>query len=190
MTDENTGGDAGDNAGDEGGEGGDAGHSNDQGDNQGGAGGESVRDPEAVLAKNKELTGELSAAKTKLAEFETAAEERRKAALSENDKAVEAAEQTGYDKAAAEFGTQLLDERIYARAAGVLADPSDAVSLLDKTDLDMNDAKALDKAIAALVKAKPHLKATQRRTGINQGPQGEPAPTGDANDWLRGVLGG
>jgi hypothetical protein len=150
---------------------------------------EEVRDPEAVLAKNRELLDKLAAASTKLEEFEKAAEERRKAEMSEAERAIEEARKAGYEEAASVLGKQLLQERIIARSAGVLQDPTDAVALIDVSELDIDDTDAIDKAIAELVKAKPHLKVSGRRSGPTQGPHGSPAPADNADDWLRGVLG-
>lgn len=151
---------------------------------------EKVRDPEAVLAKNKELVRKLNEATARLDEFEKAAEERRLAEMSEAEKAIEAAEKAGYERAAQELGVQLLKERVIARAHGLLQDPTDAVALIDISELSLDDEESIDKALQALVEAKPHLRVRKGGQSIDQGPVGERTnASASPNDWLRSVIG-
>lgn len=151
---------------------------------------EPVRDPEAIARNNQKLTDELKNTRVRLAELEADAEAKRVAALSEHEKAIETARKEAAAEVRSEFETQIAQERIRARATGVLVAPDDAVLYIDVADLDDSTPETIDAAIDELVKAKPHLKAKgAAKRGINQGPQGEP-PTGDnPNDWIRRSLG-
>lgn len=112
----------------------------------------------------------------KLAEFENANK-------SENEKAIENARKEADEAARAEvsgkFEQRLLESNVLVRAAGKLADPHDAVQLIDLDVLKSEagegnevEDKAIDAAIAALVKAKPYL-ATDAKSGAGS-PDGGP----------------
>lgn len=143
------------------------------------------------LARKHESTAKGNAdAVKRLAEIEEASK-------SEQEKAVTAAKAEA-DKAARAEVTERYQRRIVtaevkAAAGGKLADPADAVRLLDlaQFDLDENDevdGKAVAKAIDDLLKAKPYLAAKQSKAGgdAGQGPREEAeASTGFGPTRLR-----
>lgn len=152
---------------------------------------EQVRDPEAVAAKNVELLEELKTSKDRLAEFETAEEERRTAALSEQEKALEDATAAGKAQAMEDLGAKLLQERLVNLATGVFIDPTDALIVIGKATLDLDKPDTLESALSELGKQKPHLLLNRRKSGgIDQGPQGGYVKGETGDDWLRGVMGG
>lgn len=127
-------------------------------------------------------------------EREVAAEARREAAalkaeletlrtsqMSDQDKAIKAAKAEGAAEVSAKFATQVLHSEVRVAAAGKLADPSDAVRLLDLArfkvaDDGTVDSAAITSAIDELVKSKPYLapsapsvKATDTGQGARNG---------------------
>lgn len=124
----------------------------------------------AADARAKEL-------EERLAKFEDANK-------SETERAIEKARKEADTAARAEvsqtYEQQLLESNVLVRAAGKLADPADAVKLIDLSTLAKSedgkvDEKAIDAAIADLVKQKPYL-----ASGAKPGP-GSPdgGPRGD-----------
>ena len=106
----------------------------------------------AAVAAQKEL-------EAKLATFEDANK-------TETERAIETARKEAADATRTEvttaFEQQLLESQVLVRAAGKLADPTDATSLITLADLAKNEAgkvedKTIDAAIADLVKNKPYL---------------------------------
>jgi len=115
----------------------------------------------------RDAASERDALKTRLDEFENANK-------SETERAIAAARKEAADAARSEVTTayeqRLLDAQLLARAAGKLADPSDATKLIDasalaKGDDGSVDDKTIDAAIADLVKHKPYLAAGAKPTG-------------------------
>jgi hypothetical protein len=150
---------------------------------------EPVRDPEAVLAKNTELKGELDDAKAKLATFETEAEERRVAALTKHEKDIEEAVDSAVTTERESHQADLLKSAVLQRSAGKVIDPEIAVMMIDVEGIAFDDLDAVDEAIDKFLTEKPHLKVTSKRPGIDQGPQGHtPAPE-SGNDWIRDQIG-
>ena len=106
--------------------------------------------------------------------------------LSETEKAIAAARDEGRSEALTLANTRLLQAEIRAAAAGKIADPADAIKLLDLSEFEVTDGgevdtEAIASAIDALVEAKPYLAATVRPLGTGGGgarPQ-TPAPTRD-----------
>lgn len=109
------------------------------------------------------------AAEKQAKEYEQKVAEQEEATKSEHEKALDKARKEAADAAKAEtvgeFRKRILRAEIRTAAAGKLADPSDAVALLD---LDLDEvfdedgevkAEEINSAIADLLERKPHLKA-------------------------------
>lgn len=117
---------------------------------------------------------------------------------SETEKAIAKAKADGGSEALAKANARVLKAEVRAAAASKLNDPSDATHFLDLSEFEVSDdgevdAKAIAKAIDALLKDKPYLaKGEARRTtgsadGGARGTNGKAGP--DMNAWLRGEPG-
>ena len=113
----------------------------------------------------------------------------REASATDAEKAIAKARDEGAKEARDKANARLLKAEIKAAAAGRLADPTDAVRLLDTDDFtdddgDIDEAK-LKKAIDGLLKDKPYLAGKPKSNGDGGGgPRGGDAgPSMD--DWLR-----
>jgi hypothetical protein len=95
----------------------------------------------------------------------------------------------------------MVEAEVRAAAAGKLADPADAIRLLDLTgfvdDAGEIDGKAIAAAVDELVTAKPYLAANAAKpngtTAAPAAPQGTrpgPALEGDGDAFLRRVVRG
>lgn len=105
--------------------------------------------------------------KARLAEFEDANKSETEKLI---EKARKDAEEATRDEVTKAYEQRLLEGRLIARAAGKLADASDATSLIKLDDLAKSesgevDDKTIDAAIATLIKQKPYL-----ATGATPGP--------------------
>lgn len=113
----------------------------------------------------------------------------------EEEKKLKAARDEGSAEATAKANARILKSEVKVLATGKLADPSDAVALLDLTkfevDADGNvDEKKIASAIEALLKEKPHLAARAKRTGDGGGgPRGAEAETDSMDDRIRRAAG-
>lgn len=126
----------------------------------------------AADARAKEL-------EDKLAKFEDANK-------SETERAIEKARKDADEAARAEVTTayemRLVKADVRTRAAGKLADPGDAVQFLDLDELAKSEEgpdrdKAIDAAIAELVKSKPYLATGAKPAGPGD-PDGGPRGAG------------
>jgi len=106
------------------------------------------------------------------AALEAELEKLRDASRSDTEKAIEKARKEASDSARKETlaaaNRRILTAEIRAAAGGKLADPLDAVRLLDVSSFSVNDDgevdhKAIDKAIETLLDAKPYLSANAKR---------------------------
>jgi hypothetical protein len=104
--------------------------------------------------------------------LEAELEKLRDASRSESEKAIEKARKEAGESARKEVlaaaNRRILTAEIRAAAGGKLADPLDAVRLLNVADFSVNDDgevdhKAIDKAIDSLLDAKPYLAANAKR---------------------------
>ena len=91
----------------------------------------------------------------------------------------------------------LLEQAVYAQAVGLLADPGDAMRMLDLADLSVGDDGKVDTEkiktrLDDLVKSKPYLAKDGGRTRPPALPGGGqvPAPAGGFNDFLRSAIRG
>jgi hypothetical protein len=111
-------------------------------------------------------------------------EKLQQAAMSDQEKAVAAARAEASTETATRYHSRIVSAEIRAAAGGKLADPSDAVRLLDLSqftldDSDEVDQKAVQTAIDDLLRAKPYLgvKDPPRfQGGADQGPRGNGEP--------------
>lgn len=105
----------------------------------------------------------------------------------EGEKALEQARKEAAATAAAEaraaWSSRYLSQAVRAAAGGKLADPSDAVRLLDLSEFEVDDdgevdAKAIDAAIDDLLSSKPYLaaKGGRPRGDVDQGPRTNAGP--------------
>lgn len=91
--------------------------------------------------------------------------------------------------------SRLVAAEVKAAAAGKMADPEDAVHLLDIDDFEVDDngrvdASKVGKAIDGLIQAKPYLRAqgsTATRPTADGGARQAPAPGSDMNSILQGI---
>lgn len=116
----------------------------------------------------------------------------RAASMSEQEKAVAEARAEGRAEAAKSANERLLRAEVRSLAAPILADPDDAVHLLDLSGYEPDesgeyDRKAIQSDLNALVKNKPYL-GTQPGSGSGEGgPRGRPS-TSPEDDPLVAAL--
>jgi len=119
----------------------------------------------------------------------------RDANATDAEKAINAAKAEGAAEATTRANERILRAEVRAIATGKLADPSDALNMIDLTDFKVNDdgevdAKAVAKAIDELLAAKPYLAAESGPrvpgvpVGARQGPLGD-----DMNAAIRRAAG-
>jgi hypothetical protein len=123
--------------------------------------------------------------------------------MDDDERKAAEAKAAGRAEALAEVNQRLLRAEVRALAATKLADPSDAVRLLDLETFEADDSGAFDNraisaAIDRLVEDKPYLAKAAPNGGPPKAPQGtrgtpgSPAGGGDAasdgDAWVRGLL--
>ncbi|HEY7429252.1 MAG TPA: hypothetical protein VH641_00810 [Streptosporangiaceae bacterium] len=132
---------------------------------------------ERRLARERAKYADYGDLQAKAAEYDKHVE----ASRTEQEKAVAAARGEGKAEAQAAANDRLLRAEIRAAAAGKLADPGDAVRLLDLSQFTVGedgeiDGNAIEAAIGQLVKDKPYLAADAKRfQGTGDGGPREPA---------------
>lgn len=97
------------------------------------------------------------------------------ASMSDQEKAVAQARAEGREEASKDFNRKLWHAEVRAQASGLLADPSDAVHLLDLEQFDMNaepNGKSIKSALEQLVQSKPYLSAQPGGGAGEGGPRG------------------
>lgn len=108
----------------------------------------------------------------------------RASSMTEQERAISEATATARAEADAEWRDRYLTLRIERLAATRLADPSDAVRLLDLADLEHDTGDAtINQMLEALVTAKPYLAASSRAPAppvLDRGPSGAPPPAGES----------
>jgi hypothetical protein len=118
----------------------------------------------------------------------------REANQSESERAIAAAKAEGRSEALTVANARLVSAAVLTAAAGKLADPTDATALLDLEGFDVDedgnvDTAAIDKAVAALLKSKPHLSADRKPAPL-PGSTGNPSNSSlSVNDWIRRAAG-
>lgn len=141
------------------------------------------------LARQKAQFSDYDELKTKAGEFDKIAESQKTELQKANERAAQAERQAA--EAAERAQRVLTESAIVTAAAGKLADPSDAVALIDRSKIEFGEDGAPSNVadlIDGLVSAKPHLAAGQRRTTeVDQGARGgsgealDPARMSDAD---------
>lgn len=120
-------------------------------------------------------------------------EKAQQASMSEQEKAVAQAKAAGFTEGQSAATVRLRRAEVRAAASGLLADPDDAVHLLDLEKYLPNDdgdfdRKVMEADITALVKAKPYLGAMPGNGSGEGGPRGKPQPHALNGDPLLGAL--
>jgi hypothetical protein len=134
----------------------------------------------ADLAKERDRRQQLE---QRLTEFEAQQEEQRKAAMTEQERALESAVEAARAEERTKFAEARLADRVRAIAARQFADPEDAVRFVDTSGIDV-DSDDLTAVIAGrldtLLEAKPYLKAAGEM----------PRPSGASDATSRPMSGG
>jgi hypothetical protein len=147
----------------------------------------------------KRLTSALNAERKARAVAEREASKLRDATATDAEKAVAAAKEAGRAEALKEMAGRLVETEVRAAAAGKLADPADAVRLLDLAEFLGDDGTidrdAITSAIGDLVESKPYLAADSKggSNGHHKAPQGTrpgAAPEADGDAFLRNMVRG
>lgn len=173
---------------------GDAGDAGDGGNGDGGGAGGAGGEPEDVAGLKSALDAERKARQAEerkrkglerqLGETKTRLDEAEGRSKTDQEKAIDQARREAEEKARKEVFAQanerLVRAEVRAQAAGRLADPDDAVRLLDLSGFSVGDdgeidSKPIAEAIEELVKAKPYLAADAK-----------PRPTGSGDGGPRG----
>lgn len=151
-------------------------------------------DPAALAAEVEKWKKLSRQNETELRKTQKELEKAKQTGMTDAEKAIADARAEARESAFKEANQRLLKAEVRALAAGVLADPDDAVHLLDlsryEPDRDGDfDTKAIRADLAALVKSKPYLGARPGNGSGEGGPRGG-AGSGDfnGNDWLRDQL--
>lgn len=114
----------------------------------------------------------------------------RTASMSEQEKAVALARAEGRSEALKESNKRLLHAEVRAAASGVLADPDDAIHLIDLDQFETEgeiDRTRIKSALADLVKSKPYL-SPQPGNGSGEGGARGAAPLALGSDPLLETL--
>jgi len=149
----------------------------------------------------KKLKATLAAERRARVAAEREATKLRDEHATDADRAIAAARDEGRREAMGQVGARMVEAEVRAAAGGRLADPADAVRLLEVGSFIDDDTGDIDRdAIAAaideLVEAKPYLKAgASGRNGsppppAPQGTRPGPAVEGDGDAFLRRVARG
>lgn len=121
-----------------------------------------------LLAKLRSKTSESTKYQKRAQKAEAELEKLRQAALSDQEKAVEAARNEGRNEGRSVGDKRLIRAEVITAAAGKAADPSDVYALLDARDALTGievaedgtiDTKAITAAVDALLTEKKHLVA-------------------------------
>ena len=129
----------------------------------------------AVLADLAKERDRRQALEQRLTEFEALQEEQRKAAMSEQERALDEAVQAARAEERGKFAQARLEDKVRALAARTFNDADDAVRFLDTSGIDVDSADAnaaIAERLEALLEAKPYLKVA--------GEMPRPSGAGDA----------
>ena len=130
---------------------------------------------QSVLADLAKERDRRQALEQRLAEFEAAQEEQRKAAMTEQERALEEAVNAAREEERSKFAQARLEDKVRALAARTFNDADDAVRFLDTSGIDVNSddaATVIAERLEALLEAKPYLKVA--------GEMPRPSGAGDA----------
>lgn len=138
---------------------------------------------QAVLADLAKERDRRQALELRLTEFEAAQEEQRKAAMSEQERALEEAVSAARADERGKFAQARLEDKVRAVAARTFADADDAVRFLDTSGIDVDGAEAAAEIavrLDALLEVKPYLKVAGET----------PRPSGAGDATSRPSVGG
>lgn len=146
--------------------------------------------PEEMEAELRSARQEAAKYRRSLRATEKERDDLRSATQTDSERIVAEAKAEGKREALAEANSRLLSAEIRSSAAGKLADPADAVRLLDLDsfiDADGNiDDKAIRAAIDDLVRTKPYLAAGPSSNGsFDGGARGGGGGGNDMNAIIR-----
>ena len=130
---------------------------------------------QAVLADLAKERDRRQSLEQRLAEFEALQDEQRKAAMSEQERALEEAVNAARAEERGRFAQSRLEDKVRALAARTFNDADDAVRFLDTSGIDVDSADAqtvIVERLDALLEAKPYLKVA--------GEMPRPSGAGDA----------
>jgi len=130
---------------------------------------------QAVLADLAKERDRRQSLEQRLAEFEALQDEQRKAAMSEQERALEEAVNAARAEERGRFAQSRLEDKVRALAARTFNDADDAVRFLDTSGIDVDSAEAsavIAERLDALLEAKPYLKVA--------GEMPRPSGAGDA----------
>jgi hypothetical protein len=159
--------------------------------------GETETDPTDV----KKLKATLAAERRARVAAEREASKLRDEHATDADRAIAAAREEGRREALGQVSARMVDAEVRAAAAGRLADPADAVRLLEVAsfvddDTGEIDGPAIAAAIDDLIEQKPYLKTSPPANGSHptppapQGTRPGPAVEADGDAFLRRVARG
>ena len=136
----------------------------------------------AVLADLAKERDRRQALEQRLSQLESEAEEARKAAMTEQERALEEAVEAARVEERNRFKAQRLTDKVVARAARFFNDPADAVRLVDTSEIDVDSADAdaaIDDRLKALLEAKPYLALAEKAPASGSGDaKSRPSPGG------------
>jgi hypothetical protein len=137
----------------------------------------------ALIAEREEVKRLKAELKTR----EDSEEQARRAAMTDQDRALAEAKDAARRDTVAEYEGRIMKLRVQAKASN-FHDPELVSSLLD-LDADASDAE-VDKAIADLATARPYLVKTPGVPPMPQGPRSGPKGGDDVSgdDWLRQMV--
>jgi hypothetical protein len=138
---------------------------------------------QAVLADLAKERDRRQSLEQRLAEFEAQQEEQRKAAMTEQERALEEAVNAARAEERSKFSAARLEDKVRALAARDFADADDAVRFLDTSGIDVDSADAnaaIAERLNALLESKPYLKVAGEM----------PRPSGAGDATSRPTVGG
>ena len=153
---------------------------------------------QAFKERAREAERKAKQAETQAKQATAELEQLRTASMSEQERAVATARAEGRAEALKVATERLLKAEVRALAAGVLADPDDAIHLLDLSSYEPDsdggfDSKAIQADLKKLVAAKPYLSPAPGNGASEGGPRGDrlqqPLGSDPLEQTLRDALG-
>lgn len=149
--------------------------------------------PNPLLDELKQERRTRRQLESRLAELEQHAEQQRLESLSDVERQLETARTEARDQVMAEVRRDLAAAKVQAAAAAMgYVDPADAVAQLNLEQLDLDDASAVQAAVAELAERKPYLigKLPPTAPAVPAGPVADNTDSGTFQDFLRAAVRG
>lgn len=148
-----------------------------------------ARKHEKQAKANADAARQLAEAQKRLADMDTSKTDQEKQLERVRSEAAEEAR----IEATAKANRRIIRSEVKAIAGGKLADPEDAIRFIDLDSFEVDDegdvdGKAIDKAIAQLLKDKPYLAVDaglRKRGDADQGVRGRSGSSTSMNDLIR-----